>query len=391
MEASIGDRLSGQALALAVEHDALALGFARIGFVPVTRSEEAAAHLERFRQQGFAGEMQYLATGDRDDPTQLLPGAKSVVVAAIAYGRPDLLPLRRADTGPLGQVAGYARGQDYHPVMKAKLARLAERIATLAGRSILARACVDTAPLLERDLARRAGLGFVGKSAMLITPGLGSTLLLGELLLDLELEPLVRVNQQTEGCGECRACLDACPTGAFVGPYRLDARRCISYLTIEYQGTIPEELRRPIGRRVFGCDVCQGVCPFNASTRPRPASLDLVPLTRLTTLDLVELLFIGSAAYRRLVRKTALRRASRATLQRNAAVALGNTNDPRAVPPLVLAVSTHPVGIVRAHAAWALGELCAYLDQPAREALREASQRLNAPEAAEARSALSRS
>lgn len=332
--------------------------------------------------------MHYLFQGNRDDPTELLPAVKSVVVVALAYGQRDLVQLRRPSR-PTGEVACYARGQDYHQVMKAKLNRLAERIATLSGRPIWARACVDTAPLLERELARQAGLGFIGKSTMLIAPGLGSTMLLGELLVDLEIEPL-HAKSPVLGCGECRACLDACPTGAFRGPYVLDARRCVSYLTIELQGPIPEDLRRPIGTRVFGCDVCQQVCPFNASSRTRPEAPELSPFPRLTTLDLAELLFIGSAAYRKLVRRTALRRASRTTLQRNAAVALGNSDDPAAVPPLVRALDDHPSGLVRAHAAWGLGELSKHLDPIALEALERASRRPGAPEAGDARSALSR-
>jgi epoxyqueuosine reductase len=378
------------ALATIVEREALTLGFSRVGFAPSARLEHAAEHLRSFRENGFAGGMTYLLEGDRSDPQVLLPGAKSAVVVALSYVPAGLVPLLRADRPLLGQIARYAQGKDYHQVMKRKLTQLAERVATAAGRAILARACVDTAPLLERELARIAGLGFQGKSAMLIAPGIGSYVLLGELLLDVELAPAAST-RRAEGCGTCRACLDACPTGAFVGPYVLDARRCLSYLTIEFDGTIPPELRRAFGTRVFGCDVCQEVCPFNASSRTRPAAPELSPLPRLTTVELADLLFLGSAGYRKLVRGSALRRASRTTLQRNAAIALGNTDDPRAVAPLTRALGGNLREIVRAHAAWALGELARHLDRAARDALMRAAADGAFPEVArEASSALAR-
>src|SRR5262249_27004812 len=161
-----------------------------------------------------------------------------------------------------GPIARYARGADYHIVLKQKLAALAARIEALGG-PVAARACVDTAPVLERDLGERAGLGFIGKNTMLIAPGVGSYGLLRELLLDAPATPTGA--EERERCGTCRLCLDACPTGAFVDAHTLDARRCISYLTIEHTGAIPRELRPKIGARIFGCDVCQEVCPFNAA------------------------------------------------------------------------------------------------------------------------------
>jgi len=213
---------------------------------------------------------------------------------------------------------------------------------------------VDTAPLLEREAARRAGIGFTAKSTLTIAPGLGSYILLGELLTDLELAPSEPI---ASSCGSCRACLDACPTAAFVDAYTLDARRCISYLTIELQGAIPRALRPLIGRWVFGCDICQEVCPFNHSPKPRPSEPELAPRRSLTDPDLVELLQITSSAYRRFVRGTALKRISRHRLQRNAAVALGNTRSPAAAEPLARALLSNPSPLVRAHCAWALGQI----------------------------------
>ena len=337
---------------------ALELGFARVGFAPVTPFDEAASRLRTWLASGYHGELSYLEDGDsRADPRALLPEAKTLVAVALSYAEPPkTVPLRADREGPalVGSVARYARGEDYHLVMKEKLAALAERCESIIGRPLATRACVDTAPLLEHEVARRAGFGFSAKSTLTIVPGLGSYVVLGELLLDIELpasEPL------KAGCGSCRACLDACPTGAFVSAHVLDARRCIAYLTIENAGPIPRELRALVGTRVFGCDVCQEVCPFNASSTPRPRAPELLPRTPLAVVDLVALLELGAAGYRKLVRRSALRRVTRDTLARNAAVALGNTRDERAVAPLEHALETHRSALVRAHAAWALGAL----------------------------------
>jgi epoxyqueuosine reductase len=362
-------------LADAIRDAALELGFARVGFCPIEPFESASGALESWLAQGHHGEMAFMSGQSRTDPRTLLPQARTLVVVALAYDRDGtgdasrplvppsaLSPARR----PRGSVARYARGADYHGVMKERLRKLADRCADLSGRAVLARPCVDTAPLLEREAARRAGIGFSAKNTMLIAPGLGSYTLLGELLLDVELTPSAPV---VAGCGRCRLCLDACPTGAFVDAHTLDARRCISYLTIELKGPIPRELRRSIGRWVFGCDVCQEVCPFNQSPRPRAGDPDLAPRPESTELDLVALLELGSAGHRRMQRKSALGRVSRARLQRNAAVALGNAGDPGTVPALVAALTGNPSTLVRGHAAWALGQIG---DAAAREALANA-------------------
>jgi epoxyqueuosine reductase len=345
-------------IAAAIARAALELGFARVGFAPVTRFDEAATRLRTWLASGYHGTLSYLEEGDaRADPLTLLPEAKTLVAVALSYADPvRTTPLRAERDGRAltGTVARYARGEDYHLVMKRKLEALAERCEQIVGHPLSTRACVDTAPLLEHEVARRAGLGFSAKSTLTIVPGLGSYVLLGELLLDIELpasEPL------SPGCGNCRACLDACPTGAFVDAHVLDARRCISYLTIENAGPIPRELRARLGTRVFGCDVCQEVCPFNASSAPRPRAPELEPRPALAVVDLVALLELGAAGYRKLVRRTALRRVTRDTLARNAAVALGNTHDARAVPPLERALAAHKSPLVRSHSAWALGEL----------------------------------
>jgi epoxyqueuosine reductase len=345
-------------LADAIALAARELGFHRVGIAPVAPSQRRAAY-EDWLARGRHGEMAYLATPEhrdaRGDVGALLAGARSVVVVALAHARNDVVPLG----GVRGSIARYARGEDYHLVLRDKLVALAERVAALAGRPIAARPCVDTAPLLERDAAERAGLGFVAKNTMLIAPGLGSYVMLGELVTDLELAPSAAAATSEGGgrCGGCRACLDACPTGAFVDAYVLDARRCISYLTIELEGAMPRELRPLVGTRVFGCDVCQEVCPYNAgperavddALRPREPGRGAP--------DLLALIELGQNQYRKLVKRTALRRLDRAHLLRNVCVALGNAGDARAIAPLAARLASDPSALVRGHAAWALGRL----------------------------------
>jgi epoxyqueuosine reductase len=205
---------------------------------------------------------------------------------------------------------------------------------------------------------------------MTIVPGVGTYVLLGELLLDVAISDGAAVSS---GCGRCTACMDACPTGAFVGPYVLDARRCISYLTIENKGAIPRELRALVGNRVFGCDVCQDVCPFNASESDRTGAPELGARPELAAPPLSDLLTLTATGYRRLVQKTALRRVGKRQLQRNAAVALGNSGAREAVPPLCTALANDPSALVRAHVAWALGELGAIGGDASKSALERAA------------------
>jgi epoxyqueuosine reductase len=377
-------------LTTAIAAAAVELGFARVGFAPAKRLNAAAVRLRAWLASGYHGELAYLAgPGDRADPGALLDGAKTVIAVALSYA-PSETPLRRAADGPVlaGSIARYARGEDYHLVMKRKLGELALRIDELVGYPVPSRVCVDTAPLLEHATAHAAGVGFGGKSTLTIVPGLGTYVMLGELIVAIELEPSEPI---AAGCGSCRACLDACPTGAFVSAEVLDARRCISYLTIENQGEIPRELRAKIGTRVFGCDVCQEACPFNASPAPRPRAPELEPKRELEAVDLERLLALGAADYRKLVKRTALRRVSRATLARNAAVALGNTKNPQASAPLERALEGDPSELVRSHAAWALGELGEKTSPTAQDALRRAAEGdASDTVRSEARAALSR-
>jgi epoxyqueuosine reductase len=335
------------------------LGFARIAIVPIEPPRRHALYTA-WLARGYAGEMTYLAVpehvGPRADLRALLTTARSLIVVALAYDRNDPIP---GDALLRGRIARYARGEDYHLVMRDRLVALADRIADAHGRPVASRPCVDSAPVLEREWAERGGLGFVAKNTMVIAPGIGSYIVLGELLVDVELATTAPPEPPRPRCGGCRSCLDACPTQAFVDAYVLDARRCISYLTIEHHGEIPRELRAAIGTWVFGCDVCQEVCPFNAGAGPPASQVDplLTPRSIEHALpDLVALAARGANQLRRLVRRTALRRVPRDALLRNVAVALGNTGDPRAIPALV-ALLGHRAPVVRGHAVWALGEL----------------------------------
>ncbi len=333
------------------------LGFHRAAIVPIEPPRRHALYTS-WLAAGHAGGMTYLAqpehVAQRGDLRAVLDAARSLVVVALAYERNDppagdLVQLR-------GRIARYARGEDYHLVMRDKLVLLAERLARELGRPVATRPCVDSAPVLEREWAERAGLGFIAKNTMLIAPGLGSYVVLGELLVDADLSPSAAASPPKPRCGTCSACLDACPTGAFVDAYVLDARRCISYLTIEHEGMIPRELRASMGTWVFGCDVCQEVCPFNAGAG-EPADPMLRPRSLEHALpDLVALAGKGANQLRQLVKRTAMRRASRETLLRNVAIALGNTGSPDAVPALI-ALLSHRSPIVRAHAVWSLGRL----------------------------------
>jgi epoxyqueuosine reductase len=360
------DKVDPAAVTRAILDESRALGFPLAGVAAVA----PAARWKLYRDwlaAGHAGAMAYLHGVDpgsdaRADVRRLFPPARAIATVALAHAAPDgapLVPLRLGPgSGPRGRIAAYAGGTDYHLVLKARLRALAERLEARLGRPVAARPCVDTAPVLERELAERAGLGFIGKNTMLIAPGLGSYLLLGELLLDVEAQPTPAPAESRPRCGSCRACLDACPTGAFVADHVLDARRCVSYLTIENPGPIPVELRAGVGTRIFGCDVCQEVCPFNARPERAPADAALVPRgPERTAPQLIALLALGAAQFRRFIKRSALRRVTRERLLRNVCVALGNAGDPAAVPALRRALVVEKSALVRAHAAWALGKL----------------------------------
>ena len=331
-------------LTATVKARARALGFDRIAIGPAERPPHGAAFDEWLRA-GFAGTMSYLARGreDRLDPTRLLPGARSVVAVALGYKPASSDPAWRG-------IAAYARGRDYHDVMREKLDGLAESLRDAGGSDVRTRVAVDTSAVLERDLAARAGLGWIGKNTNLLTPGLGSMFFIGIVLTTAALAFDEAVPDR---CGTCRACLDACPTDAFVAPYVLDARRCISYLTIEHRGEIETTLRQGLGEWLFGCDVCQDVCPWNAKAPPsgEPA---FEPMGAAPTP--AALLTLDQPSFRQRFRSSAISRARRAGLLRNAALVLGNAGGDSARAAL-RAATADPEPTVREAAVWGLAQL----------------------------------
>lgn len=326
------------------------LGFGHLAIAPAAEVEQHTLYTA-WLQAGYAGELTYLGqdTEARRDPRRLLEGARSVVCVAVSYYHPSP-PAEPA--GLRGLIARYARAEDYHLVLKRRLNELGARAARELGADVAYRACVDSAPVLERALAARAGLGFQGKNTLLISPGVGSYTVLGELLLSIELpagEPTA------PRCGACRHCLDVCPTGALLDAYRLDARRCISYLTIEHKGHIAAELRAGMGNRIYGCDDCLAVCPWNkfavASREVRfqaRAETDNPPLAELLALD--------DAAFRKRFAGTPLKRTGRDRFVRNVVIAAGNSGN-ETLAPVVAALAQDGSALVRAMVAWAYPRL----------------------------------
>jgi epoxyqueuosine reductase len=349
-------------LARRIREVALALGFDRAGIAPLAPTRESRFFAD-WVARGHHGEMAWLERGvaQRVDPRLLFDGARSALVVSVVY---DPGPSAAGEGPASGRVARYAGGADYHDVLRARLRSVGDALEPLAGRPVRQRAWVDTGPVLERVLAAEAGLGWIGKNTLLIDPALGSYTFLGVLATDLDLPSGAR---EPDHCGSCRACLDACPTGAFPEPWVLDATRCLSYTTIELRGPIPESLRAPQGDLVFGCDVCQEVCPWNRRAR-RSVPADrgglraaLAPAGAWRRPALAWLLDLDEDAWRAATRRTALRRAKHRGLVRNALVAAGNSRDPTLVPHVARHASG-PDPILAEHARWALARLGAPRD-----------------------------
>ena len=334
-----------------VKEQAHSLGFELAGIAPAGEAD-GFAHLQDWLAQGFAGEMDYMQrhADARRHPESILPTVRSVVMVGINYKQEP--GVRDQESGVSGRVSCYAGGLDYHDVLrdklKALLAWIESEVPGTRGRAV-----IDTAPLLERDFARRAGLGWFGKNTMLIHKKLGSYFFIGALLLDLVLQADEAF--QTSHCGSCTRCLDACPTEAFVGPHQLDARRCISYLTIELRGSIPEGLRPLMDDWIFGCDVCQEVCPWN---RKAPAGQEELLQANVAGLqvDLLEIMALSEAEFRQRFRGTPLWRTKRSGLLRNAAIVLGNRGDERALPALRRALGDAEA-LIRESARWAIEQI----------------------------------
>ena len=344
MEAIVNNLTKTSGIESRIKQQARLLGFELVGIAHADEAETSET-FEAWRTAGHAGEMNYMHrhAAARRHPESILPDVRSIVMVGLNYK-----PAEDSSPPPpaSGKIARYALSRDYHDVLREKLAALLAWIHEQAPDAH-GRAVVDTAPLLERDFARRGGLGWFGKNTMLLNKNLGSYFYIGALLLDIDLE--ADAPFETSHCGTCTACLDACPTSAFVEPGVLDSRRCISYLTIELRGPIPEEFRTDMADWVFGCDVCQEVCPWNrkAPVRhsvERPAS---------SSVDLFQLLRLSESQFRERFQGTPLMRPKRGGLLRNAAIALGNQGDRAAIPALQQA--THdPDPLVRDAAAWAI-------------------------------------
>lgn len=337
------------------------IGFSLCGVCPAV-APPGAARLDEWLAAGYAGQMHYLADR-RDaylDPNRVLDGVRSVVMLAMNYRTAEPVD---PDAGQ-GRVSRYAWGEaDYHDLIRERLDQLAEFLRD-AVPTARVRGVVDTAPLLEREFAQLAGLGWIGKNTLLLNRAEGSWFFLAALLTNIELA--YDVAHETDHCGTCRACLDACPTDAFPQPYVLDASRCISYLTIELREAIPVELRNGVGEWVFGCDVCQTVCPWN-SRAPLSEKAEFEPRSDSNPLDLIELFELDEAAFRQRFRYTPLWRPRRRGLLRNAAIALGNRPSPLAISALTRGLNDDEP-LVRGACAWALGQ---YPESEAAYALRK--------------------
>jgi epoxyqueuosine reductase len=341
-----------ETLTLTIKNEARRLGFALVG-VTLPAPPQHLSAFERWLAEGRHGTMAYLANetsrARRADPRLILPECQSILVLGTPY-HPPARPSIYGESergGPQGGIAAYAWGKDYHLVLPERMKQLVAFIEEQAGRPVPNRWYTDTGPILERDLAQRAGLGWIGKNTCLIHPRLGSTFFLSEILLGLELDPDPPFD--TDQCGTCTRCLDACPTQCILPDRTLDACRCISYLTIENKGEIPEDLRTQMGHWIFGCDVCQQVCPWNRfAPEADPAFEKLIPLRSLT-----EELALTPEAFNRTFKDSPVQRAKRRGYLRNVSVALGNLGDESALPALESALED-PEPLVREHAAWAI-------------------------------------
>ncbi len=339
-------------LAAQIRDWARELGFQQLGIAGVDLGEHPA-YLQRWLDAGYHGDMDYMAKHGRKrtHPDALVPGTLRVLSLRMDYladGRDPEAVLEEPDKA---YISRYTLGRDYHKLIRKRLAQLAKRIEAAAGGRH--RAFVDSAPVLERAIAEQAGLGWIAKNTMLINSQAGSWFFLGEIYTDLPLP--VDEPQQDKHCGSCRACLDICPTDAFVGPFELDARRCISYLTIEHAGSIDEELRPLMGNRVFGCDDCQLVCPWNKFAEPTDEP-DFKPRHELDDADLVDLFLWDEAEWLSRTEGSAIRRIGHERWLRNLAVALGNAPTSPAVVEALRARLDHPSSLVREHVHWAIDQ-----------------------------------
>jgi epoxyqueuosine reductase len=337
----------------AIRKAALELGFDAVGFAPPDLADAARRNLTEFLARGYHGDMGWLAARaeERAAPKTLWPEVKTVVVLGLNYG-PDDDALAGLASPRTGNISVYARGRDYHDVMKSRLKALARKITEDSPGALPhgLKVFVDTAPVMEKPLATTAGLGWQGKHTNLVSREFGSWLFLGEIYLSIALEADA---PESDHCGACHACLDACPTQAFPAPYQLDARRCISYLTIEHKGHIPAPLRPAIGNRIYGCDDCLAACPWNKFAR---AARETRFLARADAPALAELAILDDAGFRARFTGTPIKRTGRDRFIRNVLIAIGNSGEQRLIP-LVIDRLDDASPLVRAMAVWALRRL----------------------------------
>ena len=343
----------GQSLEEAIRSRAASLGFAACGFTRADAADDAGLEIRKWLEAGHHGTMGWMETRahHRVSPLALWPDARSAIALGMSYA-PATNPLALADHPDLGRISAYAQGGDYHKTVKKALKALARFIVEEAPSEL--KVFVDTAPVMEKPLSQAAGIGWQGKHTNLVSREHGSWLFLGVILTSLDLEP-DRKAGHGQYCGSCTRCLDACPTDAFLGPHRIDARRCISYLTIEHDGPIPEELREKMGNRIYGCDDCLAVCPWNRFAKAGEANRAFLPRAELAAPRLADLLALDDLAFREMFAGSPIKRIGRNRFIRNCLVAAGNSGD-AALGPLVEKHLQDPDAVIQDAARWALSQ-----------------------------------
>ncbi len=340
-----------QSIETTIRQQSAALGFSTIGWTNLEHASTPSTHLQSWLDSGRHGDMAWMTRNPerRSNPKLILRSAQSIICLALNYYTPQ----PPTDNPLQGRIARYARGDDYHKLMLERLRRLLE-VLRLKIPDFEGLAYVDTGPIMEKYWAAQAGLGWQGKNTNLIDPRRGSWFFLGEIVTNIKLSP-ISTARKGASCGKCTKCIQICPTRAITAPYQLDARRCISYLTIEHKGSIPEELRPLLGNHIYGCDLCQEVCPWN-----RFATATLEPAFQVRennfNPELLKMMQMTDEEFRERFRGSPIKRIKRRRLLRNVAVALGNSKNPAAIPTLQAALLDHEP-LIREHASWALKQL----------------------------------
>ncbi len=339
-------------LAKALEKKAIEEGFSAVGIAPATLAPETRKRLQQWLAQGLQGDMLWMANraDERSDPKTLWPEVETVVMLGMSYA-PATDPFALEGVSDHGRISVYAQGRDYHDVVKGALKRTARWLVEQAECEV--KVFVDTAPLMEKPLAEAAGLGWQGKHTNVVSRDHGSWLFLGAIYTTLELEPS---KPGKDSCGSCSACQDICPTGAFPAPYQLDARACISYLTIEHKGPIPHKYRKAIGNHIYGCDDCLAVCPWNKFAQAGAANKAFLPRAELAAPALVDILALDDAGFRQVFSGSPIKRTGRDRMVRNALIAAGNSGDAALIAP-VQALLDDGDEVIREAAGWALDQL----------------------------------